>query len=609
MNHLWNIVTRTALPKMGASGSVSERGGGVEEENHKHTHTHTNNQNQKRNHTDNIAGDKRRDKDKSCNSSNNDTTESKNNSAQAASPKEKTMEDACPGNTNGGGDDDSSCLSSLSFYEDFPTLYFAVRKGRCTNNSVFLSWDSAREHIVDYPDAEYIATPTLEQAHRYTNGIGEFDKNIGDDREDSTSSEQEVETSPPSQAESESSEELLPPAVLPEKQAKATATLSRAKGKVDKPKLAKTKYYTTRKLLFEYYECYDPGYKAKGQKPLTIPKFLKQRDMFKSKFKVFAKHWQRSGLLMMCNEEKPLEEAISKYNGWVRDRKLEKLGINPEDIIDRRTKIDNRKSHKRKRPVVLLSSNGNSNSNAGLEESPASNIPNKSKSKNRNKWPPTKRRKRKSSPGKPTARNEAESNLGAPSPPLDAALLQHATIVTAKPLHTSRDNSEDEDDDNDEQFNAMYEKLKEFHSKHGHCNVTNRDGHELRRFVSYTKRRMRAEKRRSGARGLTLREEKLLNDLDFDPEYKEIVTEFNKYLGMRVAKLFDVLVGGDVEDDSVVSSPVPLQKGIPRIKKVPFFGTVGRISSVCNRVRRVFVLFVLCCFVLFCFVLLDCFGR
>ncbi len=533
------------------------------------------------------------------NETNDIESKAENPFPRGSEKKNKDAKDKAKDTTELEGGDDDGSLSSLSFYDDFPKLYFAVRRGRYAKNSVFLSWESAREYIVGYPYAEYIATPTLEQAHKYTNGFGEFDNIIHEDQNDSSQGS-ELKLSRPLPA---TPSEPLPSQeqVLSEREQKTTLAPPEVRQQKRK--------YTTRKLLLEYYECYDPGYKAKGKKPLTIPKFLKEREMFKDKFKVFAKHWQRSGLLMMCNEEKPLEEAVYKYDSWVRDRKLEKLGIDPLRTFDQPTNGDKNtnnekagKKRKRQRPVVVLSSNVSSDHKNEIKtahslDSNGKNELDTTPDSNKKKNPLSKKRKKRS-PANPAPRNKpttkkanAQKRKNANNPavsPINAAVLENAT-ATKRPRHYNNA-SEEEEDDNDERFNTMYDKLKAYHSQHGHCKVKRSQHPELAYFVHYTRRRMQAT--RSGARALTLREEKLLNDLDFDPVYKEIVTEFNKYLGMRIAKLFDVVVDGEDSDEDSLSSSMKVskQKGVPIIKKVPFFGTVGRISSVYNRVRKFLLL-------------------
>ena len=418
---------------------------------------------------------------------------------------------------NHNDDDASSCLSSLSFYEDFPELYFAVRRGRYVNNCVFLTWDAARKHIVDYPDAEYIATPTLKQAYSYTNRFGEFhgDKEYETDSEDSESEKSSVPNS------------------------KSGPTKSK-KTTLKKQSHPSTKPYSTRRLVLEYYDLYDPKGKEDS---LTIEKFLKERDLYKSKFRVVCKHWQRSGLLMMANEEKPREEAIQKYATWVQDRKDEKM------------------------------EEEQSTTDTGKRKSSAGDVSDGERSNGMT--PPSKKKRKKSetvsssnrTKPKCTKKKKGKNNKNNRSP--STSVLKTATIVGLPNSALSTDS--DEADDDDEDFNDMYEKLKAYHAEHGHCKVSRDEDPQLAYFVAYTRRRMKPENNRAGAKSLTIREEGLLNDLDFDPLYKEIVTEFNKYLGMRVVKMFDVKV--DNEDDEE-----------PTIQATPFFGTVGRISSVCNRV-------------------------
>jgi hypothetical protein len=530
-------------------------------------------------------------------------------------------------------DNDDGSLSSLSFYDDFPQLYFAVRKGRFAKDSVFLSWDSARRHIVDYPDAEYIATPTLKQAHSYTNRIGkEFQETetiyCSNDDDSSTKEEENtrlrLDCKQSSSAISALSTSSSLSRAVPEKQKRLSSRGKRKKNKQHS--------YTTRRLVLEYYELYDPCCKAaakgkdkhkdKQQLPLTIQKFLKERNMFKSKFKVFAKHWQRSGLLMMSNEEKPLEEAISKYDAWIRDRKLEKFGTDERGI--------GIGVGKRKRPTTFQDGTSGNNKNGEIhQQHPVSTKKRKINSPvtpSPQTKPKTKKATKQQNKKMSIVANHYNANINlnpdanaSPNPVISASILQTATIAEYHAeYNTHTNNGSDEDDDNDEGWNGMYKRLKEFHSTHGHCKVSKSKHRELAYWTQYTRRRMRIEANRSGARALSLREEKLLNDLDFDPVYKEIVTEFNKYLGMRVAKLFDVVddFHSDNGNDNSSSSPstsslsasspsssAPISnfkdikqhkdesravihaKKQPRITTKPFFGTVGRISSVCNRVR------------------------
>jgi hypothetical protein len=495
-------------------------------------------------------------------------------------------------------DEDDGSLSSLSVYDDFPRLYFAVRRGRYANNSVFLSWESARKHIVDYPDAKYIATPTLKQAHCYTNGFGEFDEQrFPRDRKAGPEGGVELPPTDPN------------PRELPKPMAQAIPEMrsSSASSTKQTSRKASKRSCTTRSLVLDYYELYDPAYKAKGEKPLTIQKFLKERKMYKTKFRVFAKHWQRSGLLMMSNEERPLEDAVFKYDAWVQGRKLDKLEefemrgamtkssktatkkTDDDDDDDDEEDESGKKSRKRKRPMALVDKHyttPTAKSNDKADDLAGSTKKRKKRSPSSTPSPPTIR----STTTKKTAVRAKYTSSWDDNLPISQAIMQSATIVdpSRRRREKSRATTTDEegDDDNDESWNAMYAKLKAFHSEHGHCKIPQPDYPELNRWVQYTRRRMRLDVKRFGARALTLREEKLLNDLDFDPHYKEIVTEFNKYLGMRVAKLFNVKIDSDSDDDDSSSSvPSRKDKTKPRVKKKPFFGTVGRISSVCNRVR------------------------
>ena len=421
-------------------------------------------------------------------------------------------------------DDENGSLSSLSFYEDFPTLYFAIRKGRYVNNTVMLSWESARKQIVGYPEAEYIATPTLEQAHRYTNSFGEFEK-------------------------SETRQNHETPAA-PSQKPKAKAN----------PKKDDPRKHTTRSLLLEYYESYDPGWKEKGKKPLKIAKFLKRRKMYKSKRLVFVKHWQRSGIMMMRNDEKPLEEAIAKYDRWVEERKQNADHEALEEIkwTDR----------KKKRPVL--------NGNEDLET----------------KEPTSRKRKR------PPADDSSNSTADQPNPPsADSSYTDSKEAKKQKPQPRSSKTTEvanakakaapnktkkqkstpteanvqdDEAELITEKWMTKYENLKAFQKKHGTCYARHKEDATLYSFYQYTRRRMF----RQGGRPLSLREEDMLNEIDFDPLFKKISTKFRKFRGKRIVKLFQTEV--ETADGSTV------------VQKKPYFGTVGYISDVYKQVSALF---------------------
>ena len=422
------------------------------------------------------------------------------------------------------GNDDDGSLSSLSFYEDFPTLYFAIRKGRYVNNTVLLSWDSARKHIVGYPEAEYIATPTLEQAHRYANSFGEFDK---------SDARQDQETT------AESS-----------KNPKAKAK------KDDAPK------HTTRSLLLEYYESYDPGWKEKGKKPLKIAKFLKRRKMYKSKRLVFVKHWQRSGLMMMRNDEKPLKEAVAKYDRWVAERKQNADHEALEEIkwTDRKKKrppsnenedLETKEptSRKRKRSPANDSSN-----RAADHPNPPSADSSSTDSKEAKKQKPLPKHSKPTEVAKPKAKNAPNKTKKRKSTPTEAK------------LPTIENLQDDKAELITEKWLTKYENLKAFKEKHGTCYVRNKEDVTLHSFYQYTKRRMF----RTGGRPLTLREEDLLNEIDFDPLFKKVSIKFRKFRGKRIAKLFH--------------TEVKTADGNTVVQKKPYFGTVGYISDVDKQV-------------------------
>ena len=147
---------------------------------------------------------------------------------------------------------------------------------------------------------------------------------------------------------------------------------------------------------------------------------------------------------------------------------------------------------------------------------------------------------------------------------------------------------------NDE-WDEVYKHLKEFHQKHGHCNVTHssdkfvavgpNDMISLFCWVQIQHRRMQPErniKEHDVNEGpiadghhaplLSLREEKLLNDLNFNPSYKKVVNLFNNYRGRRFARRFTVL-----QDDGRETNKV-------------YFGTVGRITNLSRNVRSAITL-------------------
>ena len=78
-------------------------------------------------------------------------------------------------NDNDDDNDNESTSESAYYYSDYPKLYFAIRKGRYTNNTICINWDDAQREIKNYHSAEYIATPTLIQATKYVNKFGEFE--------------------------------------------------------------------------------------------------------------------------------------------------------------------------------------------------------------------------------------------------------------------------------------------------------------------------------------------------------------------------------------------------------------------------------------------------
>ena len=659
----------------------------------------------------------------------------------------------------------SESSSSLSFYEDFPKLYFAVRKGRYANGAVYSSWDTARKHVLDYPDAEYIATPTLIQAQKYVNGFGEEYRRLWEEetetkdrateqgtatiRKKSISKQQQRLRSPSSlrrtrslirssslssssgglkntlalssssnnleknncHNENHSNTKLVLRKNLNRKYressestaltAASTAASMITRRSANKPKTntitcssssssnnkEKRFGHKTRRLLLEYYQlsidsCNKDkiSYNGNGhgnnnkqqqqeeqhekQNLLSVADFLRKRKMYKRKHKIFIKHWQRSGLLICSHEGKSREDAARQYDSWIEQRYGCVTGNGSasdenenESIQQERTERDKKEQNKgqTRQKTALMREGGsevneNETKNNDNTRDPPIKIPPSQKTSphfstplssipppHNNKQVAKKRKRPPTSPAQQVVGvvNKNSKKITASAVAAAAAnkvaipetVLATATIVApghhhcggtgigiARLVQDAMDDVDIEDDgeDHDEQWNCRYQELKAFHAKHGHCKVHKGEDADLHYWVSYTQRRMRPEFARGGARSLTLREEKLLNELDFNPVYKKIVTEFNKYLGMRVAKLFDVVNDSSVDSDSdngddnpsptmiVTTSPQPQQLNSryvaveeggkitkKRIKTKTFFGTVGRISSVSNQVSLV----------------------
>ena len=554
--------------------------------------------------------------------------------------------------------DDGSCISSLSFYDDFPKLYFAVRRGRLVENSVFLSWDSARMHIVDYPEAEYIATPTLRQAHSYTNGFGAFGScgaGAGDDakkkdyssRVSSSScgdsnkerlSERTVRDHRQSVTRTKTVRNKEERDITANSNSNLTSTQSRRISQKTRKKKKKSK--SLRSLLLEYYELSYRYFKINGdgrnepqdQKPPPISTFLEDRNVDKKKYRLFAKHWQRSGLLMICHDEKPLEDAERKYDAWIRERKIEYGGGDILDVAKPKDRSTNGKADavavsKTTSPIDTNRKNNNSKSKSKTLESKnkaAVDIPSSTKFSTDSRDSMTKKRKRTPpitpSPSKisksvekfkenskkasvntdgdgngDVADNNANDNantlpvlpvlksttIACSSQNKKATRREKGAITRAMTSISKSTSNDDDDDEIDKDWDEMYAKLKAFHQQFGHCKVPKTHCQKLWYWTQYNRRRMKPETVRSGARALTLREDNLLNELNFDPVYKKIADEFNKYLGLRVAKLFEVKVPDNVGQGKNGENPK-----VSRTVQKPFFGTVGRISSFCNRVSN-----------------------
>ncbi len=438
-------------------------------------------------------------------------------------PKEAKLDKASPSleateMTNEPQNDDDGSLSSLSFYEDFPTLYFAVRKGRYVNNSVFLSWDSARKQILNYPEAEYIATPTLEQAHQYTNNMGEFELDTLD--EDETT---ELET--------EAVESLQ--AKKPPPKAKA------------KPKPNDSPIPTMRSLVLEFYKL--KLKRVKRQKG-GIRKLLKRKKMLSEKH-LFIKHWQRSGLEVLCNEQKPFQEAEAKYDRWIKSDEYDRW------IETDEKKKDAKASRKRKRKER----------NDKLDPSSVKN--------NEKKAAPNQSKKQKSIPNPATA---IGTTIGTTIGTAVGTSETKPEASATKEKSPSKRKSKKRVVSREEVWKEKYERLKAFRAKHGHTRIQVSDDIQLYGWAAYTRRRMYRsnEEKYSDGAPLDLWQIKLLNDIDFDIPYKKVFQQFEKFIGKRVAKLFDVETMHGV--------------GTAVCKKVPFFGTVMCISDVNKKVSTRF---------------------
>jgi len=562
----------------------------------------------------------------------------------------------------------SSSVSSLSFYEDFPKLFFAVRKGRYVNGAVYVSWDMARKQIIDYPEAEYIATPTLLQAQKYVNGFGEY-RHLGGEETEQTEQQALPKSTrlkssclspgrssgplknPPSSLQETNGATSASKANMLSQGHKhhssgataitATSTLASVlttrigKKKInskdtDRAKITRGKKERfgskTRRLLQEYYQLCIDARKSRdpeGDEPIreaqdenhplpSVAGFLKERNMYKRKYKVFVKHWQRSGLLVYNHEGKSWEDASYQYDTWIEERYGSRFCDNMED-----EKQDSRRTQgqKRQRPVAMPEG-GSRNTDSKDDDDDDDDDESSGNSKTRDSTmvasyrkasPATSHAKSKKRPNPPSPfrmakKKQKKVNASAVAAAAAERVAIPETVLATATIAPGHNRGavgnvdidiHEEDDDYDEHWSHWYQKLKTFHAQHGHCKVSKAVDPNLHYWVQYNHRRMRSEFARGGARSLTLREEKLLNDLDFNPVYKKIVTEFNKYLGMRVAKLFDVVK--DSTDDSSTSSSngesFTVEEGgetkKKRIKTKPFFGTVGRISSVSNQYLRV----------------------
>ncbi|VEU34718.1 unnamed protein product [Pseudo-nitzschia multistriata] len=535
--------------------------------------------------------------------------------------------------------------------DSHPKLYYAVRRGRFVDGAVYSSWEQAKKQILGYPRATYIATPTMAQASRYVNGFGEFSRGTaesgggavpeGSQRDGECGSQRDGKRRRKGKGKRDDKRDDKHDGGSSEGNHDSRP---RRKRRGDKRFGAKT-----RRLLLDYYRlCLEsekgglgaPRQQKNQRKAPTVEAFLRERGVLERKYDIFVKHWQRSGLLICSHECIPFWEAACRYDLWIAERYGTEEGEADENESDSENKNqslgDGRalptKATQRKRaarwrssrqrtaeqPVArgarsetdaecsiaatTTTSSGSSDAyfDSSCGGSPAKqsarNVARKRKSSSARastKRQTTRARKAPPSSSCATATATAKPKRSKPKLPLQPDLEALLSTATVAPGYGKNDDKVEEHDeeDYDEEWNRLYERLVAFHGSHGHCNVPMSADKELAHWVRYNHRRMLPGSGRGGARSLTRREEKLLNELSFNPRYEKTVSEFGRYLGLRVAKLFDVV--GDEDDDGDKNNNNNNNNGSGdrtkaiRIERKPFFGTVCRISSVSNRYLRV----------------------
>jgi hypothetical protein len=597
---------------------------------------------------------------------------------------------------NDNDNDNESTSESAYYYNDYPKLYFAIRKGRYTNNTICINWDDAQREIKDYHYAEYIATPTLIQATKYVNRLGEFEMTRTKSKSKSKSkatviatkssrsshrpltkrtcyqiSSSQQQQAVEAKAEQEGSYDLNSTTISTTisssprthnnnnsrtdntnkkmkknkkkrqslesktksktKETTTTATTADEKTTRKQPNKSKPKSGSskTRKLLLEYYQLINPNISKDNQ--LKIDEFLLSRGMLKRKKVMFTKHWNHSGLVIMCNENCDPYTAIERYDDWIEQRRFDKYNDSDNDndrTVDDSTRISTpsrkRKRKSSSRPVIMLTTadddipvdtdDDDDDILVDTEDEDDDDDENVSQDNINNKKKPnpttttTKKKRRSTTTTAATSTSLSSSSSLSSSLEVSPAALEEVVVVTAaervknkrrlsydaaKNGDNNNNNNDDKNnnenhqlqqentEDDDEAWNEMYTELQKFYQEHNHCKVTSKsdrtiigkqDGikKSLQYWVSYQQRRMRPNViNRSGARSLSLREELLLNELKFIPNFIEVQNEFKQYLAhgiTRIGKAFEVF-----DDDGT-------------IKKSVYFGTIDHISSITNRV-------------------------
>lgn len=502
-------------------------------------------------------------------------------------------------------------------YEDFPILYFAIRKGRHSTGIVCNDWDEAKHEVHNFPGSEYIATPTLIQARNYVHRLGEFSAVPVHFGYSNTIDGTTVSTSPDEQSSLETKRKrtkgdaiasneganknkkngrkidesstslsqsydnfssvsasvnvnydlsgMLPPSSRRSRDTKNSKDNLSTKEISNEFKKAEKKPSKLRRLLFEYYKRFNPHSGAKSKGKITIEDFLKKRNMFERKFEAFTSHWNRSGLLTFKCENLSPEKAIMRYDMWLMDKKKEK-----NETLQLRNEFDD------------------GDSNDGDDDDSSITTPGGGKPKRQ------KQRKRKfESPpvmfSRPSSnlcgsRNDEEEpeNEKESSPPFSKKSRKKGNASsTMKSNGCVVSNESDVDEDWDE----MYVVLRKFYDDNNHCQVTtennrfittkNGEKKDLKFWVACQKERTAPVKEKTinnSVRNLTFREESLLNELNFIPNFKATEKKLKRWIGKKVAKCFNVTNGDD--------------NSKTRRKKV-FFGVVERISSISNEWVRV----------------------